>query len=109
MQAAANRLPSASRHRHSERQKPKPPIATAGDTGLLNALPIAAAIIERDPKRRLGVSAHNSRFYETVRLSTCTAEDWNEAECLKGGPIAELLHNFFDGSDVTGELDFRDG
>jgi len=109
MQAAANRLPSASRHRHPERQKSKPALATAGDTGLLNALPIAAAIIERDPEGKLGVSAHNTRFYETVRLSTCTAEDWNEAECLKGGPIAELLHNFFDGSDVTGELDFRDG
>ena len=109
MQAAANRLPSASRHRRPDKQTSKPHLATAGDVGLLDALPIAAAIIERDSASRLMVTAHNTRFFETVRLSTCTAADWNEAECLKGGPIAELLHAFFDGSNTAGELDFRDG
>ncbi len=37
------------------------------------------------------------------------ANDWNDADCLKTGPIAELLQGFFDGSDVGGELDFKDG
>ena len=37
------------------------------------------------------------------------ANDWNEADCLKSGPIADLIHRFFDGTDVTGELDFKDG
>ena len=86
-----------------------PHLVTADDTGLLDALPIAAAIIERTPKGDLKVAAHNGRFLETVRYSSCTALDWNEADCLKEGPIAELLQKFFEGTDVTGELDFKDG
>ena len=76
---------------------------------MLDALPIAAAVIERDQRRRLKVAAHNSRFFETVEQSACTAVDWNDADCLKSGPIAELLQKFFDGTDVAGELDFNDG
>src|SRR5438445_3681669 len=109
MQAAVNRLPGASRHRRSDNMSAQPHIALAGDAGLLNALPIAAAVIERDAKACLKIAAHNSRFLETVQLSSCSALDWNEADCLKSGPIAELLQNFFDGSDLAGELDFRDG
>jgi diguanylate cyclase (GGDEF)-like protein len=86
----------------------QPPLA-AGDTGLLDALPIAAAIIERDAERDLRVAAHNSRFFDTVQRSTCTATDWNEADCLKSGPIADLLQAYFDGTDINGDLDFRDG
>jgi diguanylate cyclase (GGDEF)-like protein len=108
MQAAANRLPAAERSRRAEKPSAKPHIAIADDTGLLGALPIAAAIVERDGER-LRVAAHNSRFFDTVRQSTCTATDWNEADCLKSGPISELIHRFFDGSDTTGELDFKDG
>jgi diguanylate cyclase (GGDEF)-like protein len=82
---------------------------TADDTGLLDALPIAAAIIERQDDRTLKVAAHNGRFAETVQLSTCTALNWNDADCLKEGPIGEVIHGFFDGKDILGELDFRDG
>ena len=57
----------------------------------------------------LNVAAHNSRFFDTVQRSACTANDWNEADCLKSGPIADLLQGFFDGTDVGGELDFKDG
>ena len=109
MQAATNRLPAAERHRRADNPGAKPHIATADDTGLLGALPIAAAIIERDGGGCLRVGAHNGRFYDTVQQSACTALDWNEAECLKSGPIAELLQKFFEGTDVTGELDFKDG
>jgi len=80
----------------------------ADDTGLLGALPIAAAVVERDASG-LKISAHNSRFHDTVNQSSCTAEDWNEADCLKSGPIAELINRFFDGDDTKGELDFKDG
>ena len=52
----------------------KPHLATADDTGLLNALPIAAAIIERVDEG-FHVAAHNSRFLETVQRSNCTALD----------------------------------
>ncbi|HEX6742400.1 MAG TPA: hypothetical protein VF079_11475, partial [Sphingomicrobium sp.] len=108
MQAAAHRLPAAERHRRGDNPSAKPHLATADDTGLLNALPIAAAIVERDGKK-LKVAAHNGRFFETVSQSSCTATDWNEADCLKEGPIGELIHRFFDGTDVAGELDFKDG
>src|SRR5215213_3182582 len=109
MQAATQRLPRAVGQRRVDNPGSKPHLATADDTGLLNALPIAAAIIRRGKGRSLHVDAHNSRFFETVQRSACTAVDWNDADCLKSGPIADLLQNFFDGTDVGGELDFKDG
>ena len=109
MQAAADRLSRPTRHRRAENIGAKPHLATADDAGLLDALPIAAAIIERGADAKLKVSAHNSRFLDTVRASTCTAMDWDQADCLKEGPIGDLLHSYFDGSDPNGELDFRDG
>jgi diguanylate cyclase (GGDEF)-like protein len=109
MPAAAHRLPSAERHRRPENSSAKPPLATADDTSLLGALPIAAAIVERNDAKQLVVAAHNGRFFDTVRQSTCNADDWNQADCLKVGPISELIHRFFDGADITGELDFKDG
>ena len=86
-----------------------PHLAIADDTGLLDALPIAAAVIERAEDRSFSVALHNSRFLELVERSSCTALDWNHADCLKEGPIAALLHDFFDGADESGELDFKDG
>ncbi len=108
MQAAAHRLPASERRRRSENPSAKPHIATADDTGLLDALPIAAAIVERDGPA-LKIVAHNGRFLDTVNQSTCTASNWNEADCLKSGPIAEAINRFFDGNDVAGDLDFKDG
>ncbi|MEO8455190.1 MAG: EAL domain-containing protein [Sphingomicrobium sp.] len=109
MQAAATRLPSAGRQRQRDKPGAKPHIATADDTGLLDALPIAAAIIERNGEGCLKVAAYNSRFLQTVEHSSCEALDWNESDCLQSGPIAELLQQFFDGTQVAGELDFKDG
>ena len=79
------------------------------DTGLLDALPIAAAIIERGDDDGFKVTSHNNRFFDTVQRSACTALDWNEADCLKSGPVAEILQKFFDGNEAGGELDFKDG
>ena len=109
MQAATHRLPRASGQRRVDNPGAKPHLATADDTGLLGALPIAAAIVERGKDGALIVAAHNSRFFDNVQRSACTANDWNEADCLKSGPIADLLQGFFDGTDVGGELDFKDG
>ena len=86
-----------------------PQLVAADDLGLLNALPIAAAIIERTDEGSLKVAAHNDRFVDAVERSDCTALDWNDADCLKGGPIADLLQKFFDGTDPNGELDFKQG
>jgi diguanylate cyclase (GGDEF)-like protein len=109
MQAAANRLPGAGRHRRADKMSVQPHLEIADDTGLLNALPIAAAIVERNRNKNLKVAAHNGRFMQAVRQSACTAFDWNEADCLKSGPIAEVLQSFFDGAEPAGELDFKDG
>lgn len=76
---------------------------------LLGALPIAAAIIGRDDDKSLKVLAHNSRFVDAIARSTCTATDWNEAECLKDGAVAELFEDYFADPLSTGELDIRDG
>src|SRR5215212_6060144 len=109
MQAAAHRLPRSQRQRRTDNSGAKPHTATADDMGLLDALPIAAAIVERHEDRCLKVASYNSRFHDTVNQSSCTALDWNEADCLKSGPIAELVQKFFDGAEVSGELDFKDG
>ena len=108
MQAAAERRPAVARRPGTNRLAGEARFG-AGDTGLLDALPIAAAIIERDAEGALRVAAHNSRFFDTVQQSNCTAADWNQADCLKSGPLADLIQNYFDGTDVTGDLDFRDG
>jgi diguanylate cyclase (GGDEF)-like protein len=109
MQAAASRPAGVQRHRRPDRINGTPPLAAAADLGLLDALPIAAAIIERTADGNLRVAAHNNRFVEAVDKSNCTALDWNEAECLKTGAIAGLIQNYFDGTDTTGELDFNQG
>ena len=109
MQAAASRAAGVQKLRRTDRLNATPHLVAADDLGLLNALPIAAAIIERADDKNLKVAAHNARFVEAVQKSSCTALDWNEADCLKGGPIAEVIQNFFDGTDPTGELDFKQG
>jgi diguanylate cyclase (GGDEF)-like protein len=109
MQSAANRLPGPSGHRRRENPDALPHLATADDAALLGALPIAAAVIAHGDDGKVHVLAHNSRFRETVAQSTCSALEWDQADCLKDGPIAELLTNFFAGTDTIGELDFRDG
>ena len=109
MQAAASRSGGAQRLRRSDRSNATPHLAAVDDIGLLNALPIAAAIIERTDDKLLSVAAHNDRFVEAVKKSSCTALDWNEADCLKNGEIAEVIQSFFEGSNVAGELDFKQG
>jgi len=109
MQAAAARSAVPQRLRRTDRLNATPHLAAVDDLGLLEALPIAAAIVERDGKGTLSVAAHNGRFVDAVQRSSCTAEDWNEADCLKSGPIAGLVQGFLDGVDPTGELDLKQG
>jgi len=109
MQAAATRSASVSKLRRADKLNGTPSRAAVDDVGLLDALPIAATIIERASDGTLSVFAHNGRFTDIVHKSNCIALDWNQAECLKDGPIAELLQAFFDGSHPTGELDLKHG
>ncbi len=108
MQAAVNRLPDRQPIRQGEKSRAKPHLATADDAALLGALPIAAAVIGR-AKKGLRVLSYNERFRDAVELSTCTALDWDDAECLREGAIADLLVEFFAGPEAPSELDFRDG
>src|SRR4051812_1775936 len=109
MQAAAARSAGVQRLRRTDRLNATPHLTAVDDLGLLNALPIAAAIIERTPDRLLRITANNDKFVDAVERSTCTATDWNDAECLKTGPIGELVQRFLDGDDPTGELDLKQG
>jgi len=108
MQAAVNRLLDTKTVRQGEKSRAKPHLATADDTALLGALPIAAAIMGK-VDRGLKVLSFNDRFRETIETSTCTALDWDEADCLKDGAIADLLVQFFDDKSGSADLDFRDG
>ena len=109
MQAAAKGRAPPKGRRSAAIGGAKPHIATADDTVLLRALPIAAAIIGQSDHGCLTVLANNDKFREAVEASTCTALDWNDAECLREGPIATLIRDFFADPLSGGELDFRDG
>ena len=108
MQAAINRLSDARSVRQGAKSRVTPHLATADDTALLDALPIAAVIIGSGTDG-LVVLANNARFRETVELSSCTALDWNRADCLREGAIADLIKDFFSKRHAPDELDFRDG
>lgn len=108
MQAAVNRLPNRKTGRQGENYHAKAHLATGDDAALLGALPIAAAVIGNQDGC-LKVLDYNDRFMQTVELSTCKAIDWNDADCLKDGMIAEVLREFFGDFSSPGELDFRDG
>jgi diguanylate cyclase (GGDEF)-like protein len=81
----------------------------ADHEALLNALPIASAVIERAADRSLTLISYNRRFADAVASSTCTGLDCEEKACLTAGPIADLLQRFFDGDGDAEELEFRDG
>src|SRR4029078_12159454 len=99
MKAAAARSSGVQRLRRTDRLNVTPHLNSVDDLGLLGALPIAAAIIERRPGGALHVAAHNEPFVETVKRSSCTAGDWDQADCLKSGAIGELVQKFLDGED----------
>ena len=109
MQAAANRLPVSREAGPGDKSRMLLPAAQADDAALLDALPIAAAVIGKADAGCLKVHAHNDRFRAAVEHSSCSALNWDDAECLKGGPIADLLHGFFEEPSKGDELEFRDG
>ena len=108
MQAAVNRLSDRKTIRQGGNSPISPHLATADDVALLGALPIAAAVIGKE-EDGLKVLSYNGRFKDTVELSTCSALDWDDADCLQDGPIAAVLREFFEDGGASGELDFRDG
>ena len=110
MQAATQRLPVQQKGRQTNISDALPLQASAEDGALLAALPIGAAIMALRDDEQFHVVACNQRFRDTVEQSNCEALDWNEAECLRNGPISELLAAFFkDPAGAETDLDFRDG
>jgi len=109
MQAAEQRTGCRTRARGSDASGLAAAVAAGGDLALLSALPIAAAVVGRDDDGKPKVLAHNSRFVDAVARSTCAATEWNDADCLKAGPIAELFESYFGDPCSAGELDLKDG
>jgi hypothetical protein len=109
MQVAEQRTGRRTRARRSDASGRPAVVAAGDDLALLSALPIAAAVIARGDDGSPKILAHNSRFAEAIALSTCTTADWNDAECLKTGPISELFEEYFNNPCSAGELDLKDG
>jgi diguanylate cyclase (GGDEF)-like protein len=109
MQAAAHRPSAPKRVRTAHTAGTIAALAGADNSALLEALPIAAAVICRAKGGKLMVQAHNERFTATVDQSTCSALNYSNADCLRSGPIATLLDQYFAKSAGSDELDFRDG
>nr|WP_051676834.1 EAL domain-containing protein [Sphingomonas astaxanthinifaciens] len=87
---------------------PAPPLWADGPV-LLDALPIAAAIIEHDVKGSR-IAAHNLRFAEAVAISSAQTMAGLKRQCLSGeGLIAEHLIQWFESEAPVSDLDFRDG
>ena len=80
------------------------------DRSLLDALPIAAAVVERRLGEALHLVSWNRRLEEAVRASNHDRFDTAAMPMLHEGRIATLMRDFLDGSaKPTDELEFRDG
>lgn len=84
------------------------PSTAADDSALLAALPIAAAVITRDPERLLSLCAHNRRFEETIERSSLPAFSTVTDTCLRFGPLHDHIQGWLDG-ELGDEHEFRDG
>jgi diguanylate cyclase (GGDEF)-like protein len=77
---------------------------------LLEALPIAAAILEWKQGGKIRVAGHNRLFTETIAISTAGTLDEVSRHCLSGDSlIARYLSAWFEGDEATPDLEFRDG
>ncbi|MEO7786700.1 MAG: EAL domain-containing protein [Sphingomicrobium sp.] len=81
----------------------------SADRTLLDALPIAAAIVGLSDDR-LTLIAANERMIDAARMTQRNEEQAIDAVLCRKGPIAELLHAYLSapGSNPD-ELEFRDG
>lgn len=85
-----------------------PPLWADGPV-LLEAMPIAAAILEHE-EGVLRVAGYNQRFVEHVTLSTAGSLEEAERQCLSGsGLIARHLAAWFASETAPADLEFRDG
>lgn len=85
-----------------------PHSAASGDALLLDALPIAAAIVGQDAGGALRLCAVNEAFAAAFGLSGTIVPGSGIADCLRPGPLADHLSGWFDRNGAD-ELDIRDG
>src|SRR5690349_21204504 len=109
MQAAPSRSASAARHRRVDNSSVISRRSAADDSGLLHALPIAAAIFTVN-NGKLWVEAMNSRFLE---LAGCGGNGVNFVETFKryaegnGGPFITAFLS--DSAGAPDELEIAEG
>ncbi|WP_240309554.1 MULTISPECIES: putative bifunctional diguanylate cyclase/phosphodiesterase [Sphingomonas] len=75
---------------------------------MLDALPIAAAVISRGTDGMLDLGSFNGKFESAVAQSTVPGFDKVTESCLRDGLLHDHLQGWFNG-DKHDELDFRDG
>lgn len=108
MQAASKQLPGREVGRTAS-ANPVPPNSVADDSGLLAALPIAAAIVGLNKHGLLKLLERNSRF-DALMASTGDAAmmsgDFRSCTHLR---VAQLMLGFLADFNAPDELDFCDG
>jgi diguanylate cyclase (GGDEF)-like protein len=109
MQAAATRRTGAQRLRRADRSNATPHLAAVDDIGLLDALPIAAAIFSLNDGK-LWIEATNSRFLD---LAGCHGDRQKFAETFKrfaeGEGGAFTLRFLGDPAAASDEFEFAEG
>ena len=109
MQAAASRTPASSRRRRTDNPRAVVRLPAVDDTGLLEALPIAAAIFS-SRNGKLWVDAANVRFLE---LAGCEGAASSFVEIFKryaDGPGGTLVREFLaNPSSAPDEIEYAEG
>ena len=109
MQAASNRPAAPKSARPAVQNGDSHIRATTDDTALLNALPIAAAVVGLTSKGVLALLARNPKFDEVMASTgdaAMAAGDFRNCTYLE---IAGLMTAFLADYSSRDELDFRDG
>jgi diguanylate cyclase (GGDEF)-like protein len=110
MQATAPRSPAESGAFDAPASESSALPVSTTDRSLLDALPIAAAVVEGAADRALRLVAWNSRLEEAIRASNGNQFDPVAMPMLGEGLIAGLLRDFLGGAATAAdELEFRDG
>ena len=108
MQAASQRLPGREVGRTAS-PKAVAPLGVADDSGLLAALPIAAAIVGLSKHGLLKMLEHNSRFDALMATTGDPAMMNGDFGSYTHLQVAQLMLNFLEDFSAPGELDFCDG
>ncbi|MEO6114087.1 MAG: EAL domain-containing protein, partial [Sphingomicrobium sp.] len=109
MQAAATRSAAPKRARLAAQIGDPGIRATADDTVLLNALPIAAAVVGLTSKGVLALLARNPKFDELMASTGDPAMAAGDFRACIHVHIAELMEAFLADYSNPSDLDFRDG